>query len=316
MNTTESAGDVLFRFVQLNDLHVQSDTAAAFASKTYARATDKARWAIDAIAGQKFGPTPDFVTVIGDLIHGESLEALVPDLEFVRELLAPLPCPVYPLVGNHEVMQQERSAEHLRAYKEVFGQDRADYTFTHGGVTFIALNNSGAPVTEGAERNQWLQAVLNESRDAPKIILCHIPLIPLRDDAVLEESFGFCSYYDTDPGTLALIEAHASTVIAVLSGHLHLTGVKQQKGIYHIVASGTASYPSDAAVSYDVYRDRIEVQVHELPGDLANAAPTIHGVPRYPHDFTDSDHPTADQYQRGRDDERRFVIPLTGSKRM
>ena len=68
-----------------------------------------------------------------------------------------------------------------------------------------------------------------------------------------------------------LIEEHRDTVIAVLSGHLHLTGMKQQREIYHVSIAGTASYPCDFAV-YDVFPDRMEVAVKQLPDELAKSA--------------------------------------------
>jgi hypothetical protein len=152
------------------------------------------------------------------------------------------------------------------------------------------------------------------SRDQPKIILCHIPLIALRDEPTLAKSFGFSSYRDHDPGTLQLLEENSDTVIAVLSGHLHLTGMKQQRGIFHISIAGTASYPCHVAV-YSVFPDRIEVAVTQLPESLTRAAPSIHGKPRHGLDFTDTEHGTAEEYQAARADERRFTIPLSEKKR-
>ena len=206
---------------------------------------------------------------MGDLIHGEGLDRLEPDFTALQRLLQPLRCPFYPVVGNHEVVQQERSATHLQPYRAAFGENRSEYTFTHGGILFVALNNSGAPSAEAArQRNEWLRDALSAGRGQPKIILCHIPLIPLRDEPTLATSFGFSSYCDRDPGTLNLVEEHRDTVIAVLSGHLHLTGVKHQREICHISIAGTASYPSDIAL-YEVFPDRIEVTVKQLPEDLA-----------------------------------------------
>jgi hypothetical protein len=307
----------LFRFAQVNDLHVQASEPGVAASRqqTYAKANEKARWVVDAIDSQTLGPHPDFVVGVGDLIHGESLDRLAPDLQTFQEIIGSLPCPFYPVVGNHEVVQQERSPQYLRACCEAFGRERMDYTFEHGGILFVAINNSGAPSPQAAaERNRWLGDVLAGSRDQPKIILCHIPLIALRDEPTLAKSFGFSSYRDHDPGTLQLLEQNSDTVIAVLSGHLHLTGVKQQRGIFHVSIAGTASYPCDVAV-YSVFPDRIEVAVKQLPEDLARAAPSIHGKPRHGEDFTDTEHGTAEQYQTGRADERSFTIPLSGKKR-
>ena len=53
----------------------------------------------------------------------------------------------------------------------------------------------------------------------------------------------------------------------------------------------------------------------QLPEDLTRAAPSIHGKPRHGQDFTDTEHGTAEEYQAGRADERRFTIPLSEKKR-
>jgi predicted MPP superfamily phosphohydrolase len=306
----------LFRFAQVNDLHVQATEPPVRSEQqqTYKSANEKARWVVEAINGTLLPPC-DFVVGVGDLIHGEALERIRPDLKTFQEIIAPLRCPFYPVVGNHEVVQQERSSQYLQPYRDAFGRDHSDYTFTHGGILFVALNNSGAPSAQAAnERNQWLREALAAGKGQPKIILCHIPLIPLRDEATLAQSFGFTSYRDHDPGSLQLIEEHHDSVIAVLSGHLHLTGMKRRSEIFHISVAGTASYPCDIAV-YEVFPDRIEVAVKQLPQRLANAETSIHGKGQHGRDFTDSEHPTAEEYQSGRADERQFTIRLTGGKR-
>ncbi len=308
----------LFRFVQLNDLHVQAADAPGLSPrpKGYARANEKARWIVEAINREAIVSRPDLVVGVGDLIHGSALDRLAPDLRALQEILKPLRCPFYPVVGNHETIQQERSAQHLQPYIDVFGKDRVEYTFQFKGMCFVAINNSGAPSPQAADkRNAWLSEVLEANRGLPKFILCHIPLIPLRDKDVLAKSFGFCSDYDHEPGTLKLVEQHADTVIAVLSGHLHLTGMRMHKGVCHFSLSGSASYPSDGAAVYEVLPDRVRVTVKQLPGELARSVPSIHGTPRHELDYVDAEHGSAEQYQRGAAAERDFIIPLAEDKR-
>jgi hypothetical protein len=124
----------LFRFAQVNDLHVQASESGVTASRqpTYAKANEKARWVVDAINSQALGPRPDFVVGVGDLIHGESLDRLAPDLQTFQDIIGSLPGPFYPIVGNHEVVQQERSPQYLRPCCEDFGRERMDYTFERG----------------------------------------------------------------------------------------------------------------------------------------------------------------------------------------
>jgi 2',3'-cyclic-nucleotide 2'-phosphodiesterase (5'-nucleotidase family) len=100
---SEKAEPAKLTFVQINDLHVQAPLAANSKIKpTYKLANEKARWCIEAIAN---GPEPDFVLAIGDMAHGEQLDQVAKDLAEFKAISAPLKCPLYPVVGNHEVVQ-------------------------------------------------------------------------------------------------------------------------------------------------------------------------------------------------------------------
>jgi 3',5'-cyclic AMP phosphodiesterase CpdA len=301
-----------FRFVQCNDTHVQSPLRDCDGPQlqTYARANEKLQWCVETLNREL---KPDFVLGLGDLIHGERLDRLPLDLEQFQTLTKSLQAPLYPTPGNHETVQQEGHPDYERAYRAVFGDDRVHYTFEHGGVRFILFNNGGAVVV-GPQvvraRNDWLRQTLAKYPGQPKVLGCHIPVLPIRQESVLAKSFGFRSYQAHDPELLEVIDAHAASVVAVLSGHLHLTGCVIRKGVHHISISGTASYPSNFA-SFDVYEDRIEMRVQQLPAELAASSPSIHGRPRHPQDYLDEDHATAEAYQAGRPDERNLTIPIS-----
>jgi predicted MPP superfamily phosphohydrolase len=300
-----------FRFVQLNDTHVQAPLRPEDDPRitTYPRANEKLRHCIEEL---NTTIRPDFVLAIGDLIHGESRARLAIDLEMFRSLAKPLTAALYPTMGNHDVVQREGSPEYERAYRECFGDDRVSYAFQKDGMLFVMLNNAGACCVGDdviRARNAWLRRTLAKHRSDPKIIGCHIPVVPVREEAVLAKSFGFRSFHAHDPELLELIDAHAPSIVAVLSGHLHLTGFVVRKGVHHISVCGTASYPADFA-SFEVFSDRLELKVHQLPADLASAAPSIHGAPRHAAEFTDAAHPTPEEYQSGRRDERRLSIPI------
>ena len=273
----------------------------------YKNANEKAQWVVEEINRQ---PRPGIVLGIGDLVHGERLEQLPKDLAAFQEILKPLQVPFYPVMGNHEIIQQEGNPRYEKAYRDVFGDQRVNYTFEAGGLRFIMRNNSGATVVSPEiirQRNAWLRDVLKTYSNQPKILGCHIPIIPLRDEPVLARSFGFASYTARDAELLALVDQHADSIIAVLSGHLHLTGQIERNGVRHISICGTASYPGDFA-RYQVFEDRLTVQVFQLPLELAKTAPSIHGRPRHKEDFTDATHETGELYQAGRKEERHLTI--------
>jgi len=307
------AKNPLLRFVQLNDTHVSATPAT-----TYALANEKLDYLIGAINAGTHRPVPDFVLGIGDLVHGGSLASLAPDFAVLRPKLAQLQRPFHPVMGNHENVQREGDPEYEAAYVAAFGAERVNYTFLVGSMRFVVLNNSGAPASNrqsaGRARNRWLRGVLESSSPTPVILCCHIPLVPVREEAVLKRSFGFGSYVAHDDELLELVDAHADRIVAVLSGHLHLTGVVQRHGVHHIVVSGPASYPCDFA-SYELFADRLRGRMHSLPPELLTPATNIHGQRRHKTDYTDVNHAMPELYIRGNPQERDFEIRLGGSKR-
>ena len=299
-----------FRFLQWNDVHIDATQPPA-----YQLANEKMKYLVE-WANREGVVRPDLVVGVGDMIHGGALASLAPDTQFQTELLAGLKVPFYPVIGNHENVQREGSAEYQAAFCKAFGEDRTNYTLKHKGLLFVMLNDSGAPMSNSKEvgvgvgRNAWLRGVLEESVGVPKIICCHIPLIPIREEAVLTKSFGFISYAAKDAQLLGLVDEHAKSIVAVLSGHLHLTGVVVRKGVHHVSVSGTASSPCDFA-SFDVFPDRIRLRMRSLPKELQTPDTNIHGRRRHKVDFTDATHSTPESYVRGNASERDVEIALS-----
>ena len=292
----------LFRFVQWNDVHIDETQPPG-----YQLTNEKMRYLVEWINDAKRLPRPDFVIGIGDMIHGGSLESLAPNIQLQRRFLRDLKIPFYPVIGNHENVQQEGDPKHEAAFREAFGDDRTNYTLEHKDLLLVMLNNSGAPKSNsnavGRRRNEWFRSILSSSVGLPKIVCCHIPLVPLRDEIVLAKSFGFTSYTAKDEQLLSLVDQHAKSIIAVLSGHLHLTGVVARNGVHHVSIAGTASYPCDFA-TYDVFSDRIQLRVHSLPQKLLTPNTNIHGRPRHEVAYTDPGHPTHESYVKGNPSER------------
>ena len=293
----------VFRFVQVSDSHVQVGEETRNA---------KLRWVIETINAETLFPLPDFVIALGDLANGGDPDLLRRDFALFKEITDPLRCPLYPVAGNHESNNCEGDAAQMEPYCEASGDDRLNYTFTHAGLRFVMLNNSGAgfaPEEPIHERNAWLRAALDEAPDAPTIVCCHVPPIPMRDEPVLIESMSYKTYTALDPELVSIIDAHAAQIPAVLSGHVHLSGVVERSGVTFVTTSGLMSYPCDFA-HCDVFADRIELEIHQLPPELVTPETTLHGPPRRDREFTDSGHATPDEYVMGRADERRHTIPM------
>jgi hypothetical protein len=112
-----------------------------------------------------------------------------------------------------------------------------------------------------------------------------------------------------EPEILKLVEKHSDKILAILSGHLHLSGVALHRSVYQIVSSGLASFPHDMTL-YSVFKDRMEVEFIQIPSDLWETKSNLHGCGRLGHDFTDELHPDHLSYVMGNLTERRFSIPV------
>ena len=298
------------RFAVFNDLHAQWTQGAA--ESGYPGANVRAEWLLAQTAPGGTLADVDFILGGGDLIHGESLAAITVEMAGLQARLARLPVPFFPCCGNHEIRQAEGDAAHEEPYRRAFGEDRFDYALPAGVAEIIVLNNAGTFHVTAARREaryQALRRLLRARPVVPKILVCHVPLVPVRDRGVLQESFGFISYRTLEGELLDLLDAEGPAVRLVVSGHLHLTGMVERKGVRHLAVAGTASWPHDYAV-ITVTPQAIAVEVRSLPGNLHDPATNLHGPPRHAQLYIDAGHPTEALYLRGQPEERRFAVPL------
>ncbi|MGV8094342.1 MAG: metallophosphoesterase family protein [Mangrovibacterium sp.] len=312
----------VFRFLQVNDLHVQSyysrysplTGGSILGPNWYGDANNRAIWLLEALEKETFFPKLDFLLCAGDMIVGISQQNIQVDLEwFDKHFYRHLPIPLYPVMGNHENAQDEGNLSSETSYRQLFGEDKSDYQFIHKGIHFIVFNNSGSGSNINKERAlhraEKLKQMLKDYPALPKILCCHIPLIPVRHEETLAKSFRFPSYKTIEPECLQVAEQYQDKVLAVLSGHLHLSGVVPHRSFYQIVASGLASYPHDM-VLYSVYPDRMDVEFIQIPSDLLEPASNLHGMRRLGRDFTDEQHLDPLSYIMGNGPERKFSIPM------
>lgn len=297
------------RFAVFNDLHAQWAPGAK--EPGYPGANARADWLLAQVAPGGTLADIDFVVGGGDLIHGESLGAIAAEMRALKQRLARLPVPYFPCCGNHEIRQAEGQAAYEKPYRRAFGAAKFDYAIPAGAAEIIVLNNGGSFHVTSARREERYRALgrlLATRPEVPKILVCHVPLVPVRDRDTLRESFGFISYRTLEGELLDLLDAKGGAVRLVVSGHLHLTGMVVRKGVRHLAVAGTASLPHDYA-EVTVMARAIKVEVRSLPKHLHNPATNIHGLPRHARDYTDATHPTARSYLRGTAQERCFEIP-------
>jgi DNA repair exonuclease SbcCD nuclease subunit len=298
------------KFAVINDLHAQF--APNPKQPGYPGANERAEWMLAQFAQGGSLAKMDFVIGAGDLIHGGDIKSISAELKALHPYLRKLATPFYPCCGNHEIRQMEGDSAYERPYAKTFGADKFDYAISLPAVEIIVLNNAGTyhlTPQRREERALKFQEMLSARPGVPKIVICHIPLVTMRDRDVLHESFGFRSYRCLEVEILDLLDVYGADVQLVVSGHLHLTGMVNRRGVRHLVTAGTASFPHDYAV-ITVTNRRIEVEVRSLPKSLHEPASNIHGPPRYAKGYTDSKHKTHASYLRGLATERNFSIPL------
>jgi 3',5'-cyclic AMP phosphodiesterase CpdA len=119
---------------------------------------------------------PDIVMASGDLADG----GLAEEYALLRDILRPLPMPVYVIPGNHDRRDGMREAfgrdGHLPATGEFL-----HYTVEDQPLRLVALDTVVPGKGHGemdAARLAWLEARLAEQPDRPTVIFMHHPPFP------------------------------------------------------------------------------------------------------------------------------------------
>ena len=234
---------------QISDLHIRRkgefvcgrvDTAACL------------RRCVDALL--KLEPRPDGVFASGDLVE----LGLAEEYQYLRELLAPLPLPVYLMPGNHDNRGNLRREFRDHAYLDN-GKAFLDYTVEAYPVRLIALDTV-IPHQGGGllrpEQLRWLDGRLGEQPSKPALLFLHHPPfatgIPWMDALALANA-----------EELGEIVAKYRNIEAVLCGHVHRSICRRWHGTI------TMTCPSPAhQITLDLRRDSSETFTLEPPGFL------------------------------------------------
>jgi 3',5'-cyclic AMP phosphodiesterase CpdA len=223
-----------FRIVVLADPHVpdpdyegpeanQLDTDSILAARERLLAAREQINALD--------PAPDFVVILGDLVHSDYPYDEVEDyfeqdsaFSIVAELLVGFAMPVYPVFGEHDYDVPRMTREDSHAlFAHFFGAE--PYTaFEHKGWKFILANTSLGPTQDptnadynpqkgsyGREQLDWIAGHLFDRM--PTVFLSHYP-IPF-ETAIFENS------QSPARDIFTLMTDHDDTVRLSLAGHLH-----------------------------------------------------------------------------------------------
>lgn len=190
--------------VQISDPHI------GYASEV----RDPEQALADAVAEiLRLDPQPIAVVVSGDLTNNGAPE----EYRRLRELLAPLPMPVHPMVGNHDDRDAMRAA--FSDHPEVAATAGfVHYTVRCGSLRLIVCDSFASAETDagalGPERLAWIERELGIG-DRAILAIHHPPLL------VGVASFDQIGLPEEDRRDLARIVARSEGLERIISGHIH-----------------------------------------------------------------------------------------------
>ncbi|WP_153479463.1 phosphodiesterase [Segnochrobactrum spirostomi] len=208
---------------QLTDLHLRPRGLPAL------RVVETATMVRRAVARVlALDPRPDAVVITGDI-------ADTPDpreYELARDLLSPLPMPVYAVPGNHDSSEALRTAFADAAWAHQSAAGSLQFAVDVGPVRLVGLDTNVPDETHGflgAERLDFARNALAAAPDRPTLMALHHPPIPsgMKDmDAI--------GLRDAD-ALAALVRANPQVGL-VVAGHVHRPYVAPFGGAVGIVA--------------------------------------------------------------------------------
>lgn len=210
---------------QITDTHIRAGGAPAFGGG--ADTTARLRSAVSCVLAMQ--PRPDVVLATGDLVDDGSTE----DYRQLLELLAPLPMPVLPIPGNHDLGSTMREA--FPAIASRLDTPFFQYAIDDFPVRLVAIDTTEPGRVGGvlcAQRLAWIDATLGASAK-PTILFMHHPPF---DGGTTPNPDMRCENGER----LAAIVTKHPHVEAVLCGHLHRAIVRRFGGTVAMTAPATA----------------------------------------------------------------------------
>ena len=173
---------------------------------------------------------PDLLVLSGDLTDRGDRDSF----EKIEALLEQVPCPILPLVGNHDTREGL-----LHAFPEVLRQGGfIHYVHEAEGLAIVCLDTLEPGRHGGAfceARRDWLRGRLDGLRGTPVVIFMHHPPVasgidwmdPLPDESWIENF-------------AAAIAGHENRILAIHCGHLHRPLATSFRGVPLMVTPSVA----------------------------------------------------------------------------
>ena len=206
---------------QLSDPHITSSDAPGGAA-------ERLRNAVRHLT--RLPTAPHLVFVTGDCVDGGTAE----EYERFRELIRPLPMPVYVVPGNHDDRARMLSAFGGQGESALPGF--VQFVVDAGPMRLVALDTHVPGRDHGelcAERLGWLDARLAEAPDRPTLLFMHHPPVPcgvpVLDAIALAE-----------PGALGALVRRHPQVEVLAAGHIHSTLARRFHGALAVTCASAA----------------------------------------------------------------------------
>lgn len=236
--------DSLTRLAVIADPHLS--TRADGTSKLFEHTVEHLQLAVDDIQARAV----DAVVCVGDLTKdGEPWNYAAFD-----EVVAGLEVPLLAIPGNHDVPKEADEDESLpvREFVTRYTPGELPYTARVSGVDLVALNSAGDGDwlfdTHDGEvppaQLEWVDRMLG-SVENPLVLVHHnLPAMAAQVRAhrdAVEPEMGIPPEMRNPDPLLDVLGDHE--VPLVLTGHLHLPSVAEQRGIVEVMAPTTCSFP-------------------------------------------------------------------------
>ena len=232
------------KFIHLTDTHLIADAGNLYGTNPKERLQQAVAHMLES------QPDAHALVITGDLTHYGHDDAY----RHLRECLAPVSIPVYPILGNHD--HRARFQTH---FPEV-GRDEngfVQYTADFNGSLAIFLDTNEPGVSWGVfceQRAAWLRQQLEQS-DRPVLLFMHHPFF-----LIGIHSMDAISLLESGP-FLAAIAGHEQRIRHVFFGHIHRPIFGSFRGIPYSTLRGT-----NHQVALDLHGRQLEVLgAHEQP---------------------------------------------------
>jgi 3',5'-cyclic AMP phosphodiesterase CpdA len=177
---------------------------------------------------------PDFVVNTGDMI---AMPGDVKEWAEFWEMSKPITVPYFLAVGNHDAHPNVPLSEKIYEHEVDLPGNELYYSFIAGNSLFIVLDSNlddqEKKIT--GEQYQWLENVLESSKQKHKFVFLHHPLFT--EPGKGKHAGGGLDQFPKDRDRLEALFVKAK-IDAVFSGHEHIYQRRTIDGITHIITGG------------------------------------------------------------------------------